>query len=146
MTPIDDDYKTCVETYATLCVTSTSLGADFLSSIFSFPPTRIIEKGKLRTKSDQVKDPYYHQNGCFYSSKQHVSSRDCRRHLNYIIDAFLSEPNNLSLLRRDDCEIWVSILYDYTQGGPTLSPEQMSAFAKAKIELVWDLYHECRQP
>jgi hypothetical protein len=135
----DDEYGTCVETYATFRIFSDVLTPDDISAVIRTAPTSSYRDGELRTTSPNAKDPYYRTNGWFYSTKGKLKSRDCRRHLDLVIEAALT-PKPLSELRERGCSMDITIFYNYTQGGPTISPHQMHALAEARIDVWWDLY------
>lgn len=139
---IDDHYVTCTGTYATLRITSERVGPDAISALIGCGPTRSFEKGEQRTKRTDVNDRYYPWHGWFFSTKGLSESRDCRRHLEILLAGPLKDTGMLEDLRDRGCEMSVAIMYCYTQGGPTISPDQMRGLAAAGVEVWWDLYRE----
>ena len=136
----DDDYATCEETYATLRVFSDSLDPLRITTILGVEPTKFFRTGDIRSTNLRVASPHYGSNVWLYSTAGRHTSRDCRRHLDLLIGAVLSNTEGLRTLRSMECDVDVTSFYSYTQGGPTLSPAQMSALAKADIDVWWDLY------
>ena len=139
---IDDHYATCTGTYATLRITSESMDPDAISALIGCEPTRSFKKGEQRTKRSDVNNRFYLRHGWFYSTKELSESRDCRRHLEILLARPLKDAGVLEGLRDRGCEMSVAIMYGYTQGGPTISPDQMRGLADAGVEVWWDLYHE----
>ena len=136
----DDDYGTCLDTYATLRVFSDSLAPETISDILGIQPTRSFRKGELKAQHQVVSVPRQITNGWFYSTKGKSKSRDCRRHLDILIECVLEGAARIDNLRRRGCDIDVTVFYSYTQGGPTISPGQMKPLAAAGIDVWWDLY------
>ena len=138
----DDNYRTCMSTYATLRITSNTLSPEKISEIIKQNPTRIIQKGALRSERASLKNRYFTHNGWFYCTKELSTSRDCRRHLDIIIKDALQNISAVLELQGQGCNIDIVIFYSYSQGGPTISPDQMLPLASAKIDVWWDLYKE----
>lgn len=135
-----DAYDTCICTYATICVSSNDIQPHEITNHIGVEPTSFAVKGELRSTSAIVKNRNYHTNLWFYSTKGNCESRDCRRHLDQISENVLKSKIGLATLRGLGCSLDVAIYYEYTQGGPTISPRQMAAFAEADIDVWWDLY------
>ena len=138
----EDDYPTCLETYATLRVFSDALSPAEISQAIGKDPTSSFRTGERRTSFAGAKNPNHATNGWFYSTKSVSKSRDCRRHLDLLAEAVLRTPEVLAKLRERGCTMDVTIFYVYTQGGPTLSPGQMRVLADAGIDVWWDLYRD----
>jgi hypothetical protein len=138
----DDDYPTCLETYATLRVFSDAVSPEEVTAALGKDPTSVFRTGERRTSSAGAKNPYHGTNGWFYSTKGVSKSRDCRRHLDLLAEAVLRKPAVLAELRDRGCTMDVTIFYVYTQGGPTISPLQMRGLADAGIDVWWDLYRD----
>ncbi|MGY8818966.1 MAG: DUF4279 domain-containing protein [Pseudomonadales bacterium] len=138
----DDDYRTCTSTYATLRVTSDTLSPEEISGILKQNPTRTIQNGELRSERASLKNRYFTYNGWFYCTKELSTSRDCRRHLDIIINNILQDSSATLKLQEQSCNVDIVIFYSYSQGGPTISPSQMLPLANANIDVWWDLYKE----
>jgi hypothetical protein len=137
---IDDAYGTCKDTYVTLRIFSDTLSPREISDLLKVEPTSSHKKGDVKTNHPLATKPNHETNGWFYSTKGRSSSRDCRRHLNMLIDGVIRCHEALAQLRQIGCDMDVTIFYSYTQGGPTISPAQMSALATADLDVWWDLY------
>jgi hypothetical protein len=96
---IDDDYRTCAETYATLRVYSDDVDPDEITSIIGVEPTSYFRKGEARTKRLDVKNRHHKMNGWFYRTREASSSRDCRRHLDLLLAGPLKRPGVTTILR-----------------------------------------------
>jgi hypothetical protein len=138
----DDNYGTCTGTYATLRITSDTLSLEEISEALKQSPTRSIRKGELRSERASLKKRYFTYSGWFYSTKELSTSRDCRRHLDLIINNILQDSSVILSLKSQGCDVDIVIFYSYTQGGPTISPIQMLPLAEANIDVWWDLYKE----
>jgi hypothetical protein len=136
----DDNYRTCLETYATLRITSDTLTPQNISELLTTQPTKSFAIGDLRSSHPNVKKKYYEHSGWFYCSKGLIVSRDCRRHIDYVVDASLINESSSNKLKELGCKLDIMVFYLYTQGGPTLSPLQMRKLANLEVEIWWDLY------
>lgn len=141
-TPYDDLYPTCERAGAWLFIYPGKLDPDFVSAKLGLVPTEAVRKGQTsanslgRTRTGQL-------NGWFLSSEDAVSSRDLRRHLDWLLVQLapratqLNELQNLAgVSMRVNC-IWWSA---HGHGGPALWPEQMSKLAELGLECAFDLY------
>ena len=140
MQDYDDSYATCIETYATLRIYSKDILLADISNSLGVEPTKSHAKGELKftTKEGVVK--HYEMNNWFYSSKDLVNSRDCRRHIDFVIDNAMMNINSVEELKKQNCEMDISVFYVYSQGGPTLSTKQMTKLAERGIDIWWDLF------
>lgn len=140
MTNYDHNYPTCLETYATLRVWSADLVTEDVSATLGVSPTKVLVKGDLRSGRASPKRRYFDEHGWFFSTKEHSDSRDCRWHLDLLVERVLGDGAGIKLLTERGCRIDIVVFYSYTQGGPTMSPVQMEALAKAGVDVWWDLY------
>ena len=136
----DDDYGTCLDTYGTVRVFSDALSPERISAALGVEPTHSFKKGDLKAQHKVVTIPRHPTNGWFYSTKGQSTSRDCRRHLDMLIERVLTNVEAIADLRRQGCDIDLTVFYSYTQGGPTISPAQMRSLAAAGVDVWWDLY------
>ncbi len=142
-----DDYGTCEKTYATLCIYPHKLDPEIISQHLNVRPSRWQRKGeyphqnehtarlKRRAKPAQI-------SGWFLSSEQYVTSRDCRRHIDWLLDQVSGRDVELHKLQESECSISISCFWASAvgHGGPTLSPSQMQRLATLNIELGFDFY------
>ncbi len=135
-----DDYKTCEETFATLCIYPGEVDPDEVTKRLKITPT----------SSQKKRDALYIQNSApvkipsawFLSSKTQVSSKDLRRHIDFILDKIIPKAYALHGLKELGSEVklscyWVS---KHRHGGPIISPCQMKKLVLLDIELDFDLY------
>ena len=140
MMDYDDDYPTCLETFASVRVWSGDLTVSEVSTILGTSPTWSVAKGDLRSERTSPNRRHYDEHGWSFSTQELSDSRDCRRHLDILIDRVLSDGAAIQNLKSKGCKVDVVVFYSYTQGGPTISPVQMTALAKAGVDVWWDLY------
>jgi hypothetical protein len=136
-----DDYKTCEETYVTLCIYPGEVDPDVVTKHLAITPTRSQKSGDtpdIQTSTQKAPKP----NAWFLSSKSEVSSKDLRRHIDFILDKVAPRANSLRELKELGSEIRVSCYWasKYGHGGPTISPHQMRKLVLLDIELELDLY------
>lgn len=138
MTQYDNDFPTCLETYATLRVFSASVSATQITEYLALTPSRSFEKGdaygagRLRANSAWM-----------LSSQFAVTSKDTRRHIDWLLVQLAGKADAIDDLRDRGCEldiccIWVSV----GQGGPVISPPQMTALVELGLDVWWDVYFD----
>lgn len=127
----DDDYSTCKATYATL-------------RIYGVPPDDVTETLGLQPSETQraTTDRVVRPNGWFLSSKERISSRDVRQHLDWLLDCLLPKADALARLRgigatADISSYWLSAS---GHGGPTISPQQAEKLATLGLDCWFDVY------
>lgn len=135
----NDNYETCSRTYVTLRIYCDNIQPDKLSEYLGITPTETQTKGQ---KNKLLKNRTIKFNGWFLSTKDVIDSKDCRRHIDYIADKVLPMKNKLKSLIEDGSEIDLSCYWESEsgQGGPTLSPQQLTKLANLGIELWFDIY------
>ena len=81
-------------------------------------------------------------NAWFFSSKGKITSKDLRRHLDFILDHLVPKTDDLHKLQQFDSKMCISCywLSKYGHGGPTISPDQMRKLALLNLELWFDMY------
>lgn len=137
MTDRDDDYPTCLGTYATLRIFSYSIAPEEMSALLAMQPSEAFSKGELFGSRGLTR----RQNGWFLASKGAVSLRDSRRHLVWLLSQLTPNAHALQALRAQGAEIDISIYYVSSgQGGPTMSADQMSALGALGLDVWWDIY------
>lgn len=135
-TPLDDSDPSCERTEATL-------------AIYNFDPDLVTQRlGVMPTSSQKVGVPRVMHRGVpvmgtvnswLLSSENHVTSKDLRRHLDWLLDrvepagAQLRELQQHPDVRMAVRCVWWSALG--RAGGPTLWPEQMARMAQLNLEI-----------
>lgn len=142
LTPIDDEYGTCLETRATLLIYPDQVSPHDVTERLGLEPTRLNVVGEEHVNK-LGRRRVVKINGWFLSSEGHVHSLDLRRHLDWLLariapraDA-LNDLQSVSGLRMSVACAWYS---RSGHGGPTLWPEQMNALSELNLECSFDVY------
>ncbi len=140
-TPYDDSYPTCEYTYAELRIYPGELSPDFVTKWLDIIPTAFQNRGDIRITSSN-REHKVKSNGWFLSSENQQSSKDIRRHLDWLLDKLEVASSQLKNLQQQpgvtmviNC-IWWSA---HGQGGPTIWPEQMKKMAEMNLEYSFDI-------
>jgi hypothetical protein len=139
----DDDYPSCDRTYATLRIYHGDLDPDSLTHLLGVEPTYAQVAGRPYTRpAGRTFIPEL--GGWFLSTKGHLSSKDVRRHLDWIWSRLAGRDGALRALqdagyRMDVFCYWRSA---WGHGGPVLSPDLMRRFGELEIEVGFDVYGE----
>jgi hypothetical protein len=141
-TPFDDEYDTCEFTYAELRVYPGKANPESVTHHLGIAPTSTMIKGKRKVNS-LGRERIAPMNGWFLSSEGQVSSKDVRRHLDWLLDKLELVSDRLKEIQEQpevrmsiEC-IWWSA---HGHGGPTLWPEQMKKMAEMNLECGFDIY------
>lgn len=140
----DDAYETCVSTYASLRLFSDGVDPDSLTAILNLVPTTSFRKGEPYGNHGHVRK----FNGwlLLISSEHFIDSKDSRRHIDWILERIGNKSQELTGLRSKGVEIDISCLWlSKGQGGPTISPQQMTELARLGIDVWWDVYFDNSQ-
>lgn len=134
-----DDYNTCNTTHTTLRIYSESLSPQDITKYLEIEPSEIIEKS---IEKDILMGENITLNAWFLTSENIIFSKDSRRHIDYIADRLLPIKEKIKTLATQDAKIdiccfWMS---ECGQGGPTLSPQQLSKLAELELEIWFDIY------
>ena len=134
----DDDYATCVKTFAWFRVLSEGLEPDAVTALLGIPPSRVQRRGELpRPKAKRPLE----NGGWFLESADHVESRDARRHLDWLLDRLRGKASSIAQLKDQGHRVDVCIRWDSVgHGGPTLDPRQMKELGELDVELWFDVY------
>ena len=132
----DDEYSACKETYTTLLIYPGKNHPDKITELLEIEPSNISIKGEGKRGRKQ--------NGWFLTTQDEIESKDCRRHIDWLLDIIEPKSKLLLQLQSEGVRIeftcfWVSVSGN---GGPTLSPPQMKRLAILNIEIWWDVYFE----
>jgi Domain of unknown function (DUF4279) len=141
-TPYNDEYATCEFTYAKLRIYPGEFNPVTITHYLGITPTSTQTKGES-TINSLGRGRIAPVNSWFLSSEGYVSSKDVRRHLDWLLDKLEPVSDRLKELQKQpevrmaiNC-IWWSA---YGQGGPTLWPEQMKRMAEMNLECAFDIY------
>lgn len=118
----DDDYPSCLETYATLRVFSEKSTASEIATALGLSATESFSRGDFFGSKRQTR----RHSGWLLSTQGLVKSRDGRRHLAWLLDRLRDKNERLELLRKSGADLDISCYYlSVGQGGPIMSSEQM---------------------
>jgi hypothetical protein len=135
----DDDYATCDETFATLRIYPGTIMPDEVTRELGIGPSSTEVEGQLRSR----RQPPSRCNGWFLCSKGQITSRDSRRHIDWLLDRLLPVRDALLGLRDRGARMdvfcfWVSA---HGHGGPMLSVKQMKGLVELDLECGYDMYY-----
>ena len=139
MTPYDDQYSTCKSTFATLRIFSDTVSPAEVTARLQLDPTDFFKKGDAMGLPGRSRK----RNGWFLSSESFIKSRDTRRHIDWILASISKKNDAISSLRAGGLDIDISCIWISSgQGGPVISPPQMSLLSALNIEIWWDIYFD----
>ena len=130
----DDEYATCEATHATL-------------AIYNLPPGEVTSALGLQATTEYRRgvDPANHPSridAWLLESAGSVSSRDARRHIDWLLDQLMPRKNALLALVERGARVTIHCywLSASGHGGPTISPSQSSKLAELGLDIGFDLY------
>jgi hypothetical protein len=125
MDEYDDEYRTCEQAYASFRVYHDNLDPAAVTRDLGIQPSDVVEGWAW-----------------ILSTEAAVSSRDIRRHLDWLIDQLEPRHEVIRSLQSAGCRMDVFCYWRWTgQGGPTISPRNMHGLGLLGIELGFDIYH-----
>lgn len=138
MRTYDDNYPTCLETFATLRFYHVECSPEVVTAALGIEPSESQMKGMNMVNGREVRRPL---SGWFLRSRTKVESKDVRRHIDWILDQIRELGSNIQSLRvegwRADINCcWVSVGH----GGPMLDPPQMADLALLNLTCGFNLY------
>ncbi len=133
-TEYNDDYPTCAVTHVTLRVSCDDLDPDAVSHLLDVEPSTVNRLGDTQP-SGAIFPPAW-----FLKSEGRVTSRDSRRHLDWLLDS-MSE-SGLSALTEQGTHVTVSCYWvsKSGHGGPTLSQYQIERLGRLGLPISFDIY------
>ncbi|MNS07312.1 hypothetical protein D3C72_387520 [compost metagenome] len=135
----DDAYPTCKNTFASLRIFSDTVSPTDITTRLKLDPTDFFNKGDAMDSRGGSR----RFNGWFLSSENFINSRDTRRHIDWVLAKIKDKTHEISSLYTDGAEIDISCIWISTgQGGPVISPPQMSLLSTLNIEVWWDVYFD----
>ena len=137
----DDGYATCATTDALLRIFSDEIPPDQVTRALGVSPTSSVRKGELRNPKEPRSAS---KTNCWYlGSSASVQSKDCRRHIDWILERIY--PAKEALLRLQESGVDVSICCTWessgNQGGPIMNPEQMGPLSELGIPVWWEFWY-----
>ena len=125
----DRKYPTFSKTYATLRIYHDKITPEEITQLLDILPTDCqLKNGKIKF------------NGWFLSSEKMVKSKDCREHIDIILNDVIPKKEVIQNLIKQGALIDMSCFWlsKNGQGGPTLSLDQCQKLAKLKIDIWFD--------
>lgn len=133
----DDEYPSCLDTYATLRVFSEKSTAAEIAAALGLSATESFSLGDPIGTNGHAR----RHSGWLLSTKGSVTSRDGRRHLAWLLERLKNRKDRLESLRETGAELDISCYYlSVGQGGPVMSSEQMSELGQLGLDVWWDIY------
>jgi hypothetical protein len=132
-----DDYATCEETYATLRIYHDELEPNAISTRLALAPSKAQKKGDILSSGRTLP-----VGGWFLSSKDHVTSKDARRHVVWILDQLNGRDQELERLQNEGYQMDLSCFWASASGhgGPELDHEIMKRLASLRLNIGFDVY------
>ncbi|WP_314972198.1 DUF4279 domain-containing protein [Comamonas testosteroni] len=135
----DDDYPSCLETYATLRIFSEKLSAAEIAVALGLSATESFSRGDFFGSKGRIR----RHSGWLLSTQGLVTSRDGRRHLAWLLDRLRNKAEGLESLRKSGADLDISCYYlSVGQGGPIMSSEQMLELGQLGLDVWWDVYFD----
>lgn len=127
----DKKYPTCSKTYATLRIYHDKITPEEITQSLDILPT------DCQLKNEKIKF-----NGWFLSSEKMVKSKDCREHIDNILNDIILKKEVIQNLIKQGALINMSCFWlsKNGQGGPTLSSNQCEKLSELKIDIWFDFY------
>jgi hypothetical protein len=139
MPQFDSNYASCSYTHVWLRVMHESLEVEEVTKLLGIEPTSVQQASDPATlkAGRKARCP-----GWFLESADHVKSRDCREHIQWLLDRIGGSASVLSELSRrgylvDICCRWDS---SWGHGGPTMDSAQMIQLGQLGVEFWFDVY------
>lgn len=139
-TQIDDNYGTCERTKVTLRIDCGSRHPEEITAFLDIRPTTTVENGAAVMNEGDNTGRIGKFNLWFLDSEGDVTSKDLRRHLDWLLDKIEPSASQILSLRESGVPIDVLCVWwsKYGDGGPTLWPKQMRRLADLDLELSID--------
>ncbi len=137
----NDDYPTCYRTYATLIIYPGDTDPEEISERLGLEPSRSQRRGEDLNPAGRT-PRIAPLNGWFLSSKEHIDSRDSRRHLDWILEQIAPKRECVRAIRAGGCRVEISCYWCSAagHGGPMVTPAQMRIMADCEVDLWFDFY------
>jgi len=136
----EDDYPTCAATDALLRIFSEHVSPDEMTRVLGVAPTSSVRKGHLRNPREPRSES---KTNCWYlGSRDSVQSKDCRRHIDWIVERIYPAKEALRQLREAGAEISICCTWESSenQGGPIMTPKQMGPLSELGIPVWWEFW------
>jgi hypothetical protein len=132
------DFASCSRTYATLCIYHNFEDSKNITDLLELTPSRAHNVGDLRHKRTAQ------TSGWFLGTKDILTSRDLRAHIEWILDALVNKKEQLNSLLESGHELWISCFWESASGngGPILDHEVITYLSEFPLELHFDVWFD----
>lgn len=134
----DHKYRACTRTYSTLRIYPKAGHPNLITELLGIKPSSTSVAGKKNILGEPC------LNGWFLCTRRKLRSKDSRRHIDWILDKIEPVIAKIGTLQKEGAFIDIMCFWGSAtgNGGPVISPHQMTRLAKMNIELWWDVYFE----
>ena len=139
MNSYDDGYTACVRTYSTLCIyPGEAIAPEDITRRLKVEPTSVQHIGERLGRTGRT----IAINGWFLTTKDLLDSKDCRRHIDWILDRVYESKKELLWMQSEGFQAYIFRFWEsrFANGGPTISPAQMARLSELNLDVSWDVY------
>ena len=131
--PYDDEDESCSETFCTLRLFSATIAPEEMTAALQVEPTSSHRAGELISSRGTT---LHAENGWRLSTESLVSSRDFRRHVDWLLARLFAAELAFQELRSKgvSADIFVYWCSARGQGGPCISAPQLKGLTRFEIE------------
>ena len=135
----DDNYGTCKETSTCFRIMHPDLDLAAISQQLDLVPAWTRQKGQIYGKSTPQRISIW-----ALDTEGIITSRDMRRHLDWLLDQLEPKRDVLAQFRERGYEMDLYCLWCRLggTGGPMLSPYQMTRMAALELTIGFEFWHE----
>jgi hypothetical protein len=138
LTPLDDEYETCERTKAVLRIATGAMHPAEVTSLIKLRPTEVTVVGSQGITNGCGTVHVGRVNQWILDSEGNVTSRDLRRHLDWVIGRVW--PSREALLRLQQLpevkmDVWCVWWSRHGDGGPALWPKQLLGLGELNLEI-----------
>ena len=131
----NDEYATCDRTAVHLNIYTGASDPDEVTRATGLTPTRLTRQGEivLLSRGRHRVSPL---NAWFLDTEDHVTSRDLRRHIDWVLTRIVEAHFDAAALRQRGWDIRFNCVWwsQYNTGGPILWPRQLIAIGNLGLE------------
>lgn len=139
-TEVDQEYASCDRTCAVLLIYPTELRWQDVTTRLNIEPTKSQNTGdEIQNSEGRIR--VAKKTMWAISSENHISSKDVRTHLDWLLKRLSSARRAILELQNLDVKMGVSCPWwsRSGHGGPTLWPEQMQQLVELNLECSFDV-------
>lgn len=127
----------CTRTYSTLRIFSDEVDPDKISRTLGLEPTYSFRTGDAYSVCKLTRK----YNGWLLSTESSLDSKDTEEHIGFILAKLDGKAEAVAALHAAGCELDIRSVWTFdSQGGPSLSAEQMLVLGKPGLDVFWDVY------